>query len=113
MKSLLVGLTNYTYVKSPMAPQDYKVVNTHDHEISGWKILSRLLDERAPHLVGMNGDVQYDLATPEFKNGGKLEYFHSIIIRLEQEIILSGETVSKTIFLLQYMNKLSNSDKLK
>ena len=31
----------------------------------------------------MNGDVQSDLATLEFKNGEKLEYFHSRIIRLQ------------------------------
>ena len=41
--SLLVAMTNDTSVKSSMAPQAYKVVSTHAHEISGWTILSRLL----------------------------------------------------------------------
>ena len=55
--------SNDTCVKSSMAYQAYKVVNTHDHEISGWKILSRLLHERATYLGGMNGGVQYNLST--------------------------------------------------
>ena len=41
-----------------MAPQDYKVVNIHGHEIPRWKILSRILYDHAPNLGGMNGDVQ-------------------------------------------------------
>ena len=41
-----------------MAPQAYKVVNTHAHEISGWKIISRLLHTHDHHIKGMNGDVQ-------------------------------------------------------
>ena len=56
-----------------MAPQVYKVVSTNDNEISGWTILSRLIHSRAHHLGGMNGDVQYDLATLAFKNGEQLE----------------------------------------
>ena len=31
--SLLVAMTNYTCVKSSMAPQTYKVFSTHDHDI--------------------------------------------------------------------------------
>ena len=46
--SLLVELTNDNCVEYSMAPQTYKVVNTHAHEISGWKILSRLLHACAP-----------------------------------------------------------------
>ena len=61
----------------------------------------------------MNGDVQSDLSTLAFKNGGQLEYFHSRIIKIQQEIILSGETVSPTKLILQYMKEFSNSDKLK
>ena len=79
---LLVEMTNETCVKSSMAPQSYKIVRIHAHEISGWKILSRLLHSCAPHFGGMNGDVQSDLATLEFKNGEELEDFHSRIIRL-------------------------------
>ena len=67
-----------------MAPQDYKVVITHAHEISGWNILYRILHSRAPHLGGMNGDVQSNLSTLTFKNGEQLEYFHSRILRLQQ-----------------------------
>ena len=37
--SLLVAMTNATCVKSSMAPQAYKVVSTHSHEISVWTIL--------------------------------------------------------------------------
>ena len=84
-----------------MAPQEYTVVSTHAHEISGWKILSIIIHSRAPHLRDMNGDVKSDLATLEFKNGGKHEYFHSRIIRLQQEIILSVENVYNTRLLFQ------------
>ena len=75
-------MTNDTCIKDSMAPQAYKIVSTHAHETSGWIILSRLLNSRAPHLGGMNGDVQYDLATLDFKNGEQLEDFHGRITRL-------------------------------
>ena len=106
-------MTNETCVKPSMATQSYKDFSTHAHEISGWKILSRLLHSHAPHLGGMNGDVQYDMSTLELKNGEQLEYFHSRIIILQQEIILSGETVSPTRLLFQYMKEFSNSEKIK
>ena len=67
-----------------MAPQAYKVVSTHAHEISGWTILSRRLHLRSPHLGGMNGDVQPDLATLAFKNREQIEYFHIRIIIFQQ-----------------------------
>ena len=86
-----------------MATQAYKMFSTHAHEISRWTILSRLIHSRAPHLGGMNGDVQYYLATLDFKNGEQLEDFHSRILRLQQEIMFSGEIVSPTRLLLQYM----------
>ena len=60
----------------------------------------------------MNGDVQSDLATLAFRNGEQLEYFHSRILRLQQEIMLSGEIVSPTRLLLQYMKVLTKSEKL-
>ena len=82
--SILAELTNFTRVKYSVAPQPYKVVKTHYHEISGWKILSRLLHASNPNLGYMNGDVQYGLAPMEFKNGENLEDFHSKIIRLQQ-----------------------------
>ena len=88
--SLLVKMTNDTFVKSSMSPQAYKVVGTHDHEISRWTILSRLLHSHSPHFGGMNGDVESDLATLAFKNGEQLEDFHSRILILQQEIMLSG-----------------------
>ena len=72
-----------------MAPQAYKVFRTHAHDISGWTILSRLIHSRAPHLGGMNSDVQSDLTTLAFKNGEQLEDFHISILRIQQEIILS------------------------
>ena len=65
----MVALTNDTCVKSSKTYQSYKVVNTQAQEISGWTILSRILHDYAPNIGGMNGDVQSDLATPEFKNG--------------------------------------------
>ena len=61
----------------------------------------------------MNGDVQYDLATLAFKNGEQLEDFHIRILRLQQEIILSGDIISPTRLLFQYMKALSKSDKLR
>ena len=83
-------MTNDTCVKPSMTPKAYKVVSTHAHEISGWTILSRLLHSRGPHLGGINGDVQSDLATLAFKNGEQLEDFHSRILRLQQVIMLFG-----------------------
>ena len=70
--SLLLVMTNDTRVKSSMAPRAYKFVSTNSHEISGWIILSRLIHSCAPHLGGMNGDAQSDIAIPEFKNGEQL-----------------------------------------
>ena len=67
--SLLVAMTNDNCVKYSMAPQSYKAVSTHAHEISVWTILSRLIHSSAPHLGGMNDDVQYDIATLAFNNG--------------------------------------------
>ena len=99
-----MSITNDTLEKSSMATQSYKVVSTHAHEISGRTIISRLLHSCATNLGGMNVDVQYDLATQELNNGEQLEDFHSIIIRLQQEITLSGETISPTRLLFQYTN---------
>ena len=96
-----------------MAPQANKSISNHAHEISVWTILSRLLHLYAPHLGGMNGDVYSYLATLSFMNGEHLEDFHSRTLRLQQEIILSGETVSPTRLLFQNMTVLSNSDKLR
>ena len=73
-----------------MAPQAYKLFITHAHDISGWTILYRLLHSRAPHLGGINGDVQYNIATLAFKNGEQLEYFHSRIFIIQQGIMLFG-----------------------
>ena len=68
----------------------------------------------APHnLVGTNGDVNYNLATLALKNLEQLEDFHSRIWRLQQEIILSIETVYHTRLLFQYTKSLSNSNKIK
>ena len=111
--SLLLEMTNDTCVKYSMAPQSYKVFSTHAHEISGCTILSRLFHSRAPHLGGMNGDVQSDLATLALKNGEQLEDFHSRIIRLQQEIMFSVETVSPTRILFHYMKALTKSEKLR
>ena len=71
-----------------MSPQAYKVIITHDHEISGWTILYRTLHSRAPHVRGMNGSVKSDLSTLAFNNEEQLEYVHSRIIRLQQKIML-------------------------
>ena len=61
----------------------------------------------------MNGDVQSDLDTPEFKNGEQLENLQIRILRLQQEIMLSGEISSPTRLLFQYMKALPKSDKLR
>ena len=68
-------MANDTFLKSSVEPQAYKVVITHAYEISGWKIISTLIHSRAPHLGGMNGDFQSDLATLAFNNGEQLEKF--------------------------------------
>ena len=52
-----------------MAPQSYKVVKNHAHEISAWKIIARNIHLRAPNLGGINGDVQSDLANLALNNG--------------------------------------------
>ena len=78
------AMTNDTSLKSSIAPQSCKVASTHANEISGWKILSRILHSRAPHISGMNGGVKSDLAILAFKNGEQLKDFHSIIIILKQ-----------------------------
>ena len=96
-----------------MANQAYKVFIIHAHEISGWKILPRLLHWCSPHLGGMDGDVQSDIATLAFKNWEQLEDFHIKTLRLHQEIIISVETVSPTRLLLQYTKEFPTSDKLK
>ena len=96
-----------------MVTTSYKVVNTHAYEISGWKILSRLLLSHAPYIGGMNGGVQSDLDTLALKNGEQLQYFHRRIFILQQEITLSGETVYPTRPILQYINGFSKSDKIK
>ena len=96
-----------------METQSYRVLNTHANEISGWTILYRLLHLHTPHLGGINGDVQSDLSTLEFKNGEQLEYFHSIIIRMKQEIFLSGETASSAKLILQYMKEFLKNNKQK
>ena len=65
------------------------------------------------HLGWMNGDVQSDLSNPKFNDGEQLENFLIIILRLQQEIMLSGETVSPKKLLLQYTKESSNINKLK
>ena len=102
-------MTNDTCVKSSMAHQDYKFFSTHAHEISGWTILSILLHSRAPHLGRMDGDVKSDLATLDFKNVEQFEDFHSRILRLQKETMLSGEIVSPDRLLFQYMKELKKS----
>ena len=104
--SLLVSTNNENCVKSSIATQACKVVRTYTHEILGWKIISRLLHSCATHLGGMNGDIQYDLATLAFNNGEQLEDFHRIILRLQQEIILFGETAYPNRLLFQYTKAL-------
>ena len=59
----------------------------------------------------MNGDVQYYLATLAFNNGEQLEDSHVNILRLQQEIMISGESFSPTRLMFQYMKALSNIDK--
>ena len=59
----------------------------------------------------MNDDVQYNIANLAFKNGEQLEYFHSRIIRIQQEMMLSGEDFSPTRILFQYTKEFSKSDK--
>ena len=71
-----------------MAPQSYKIVSTHAHEILGWTILSILLHSRAPNLGVMNGDVKYDIATLAFRNGEQLEDFYSRVLRLSRFAVI-------------------------
>ena len=75
--------------------------------------LSIIIYARAPNIEGMNGDVKSDLSTVAFMNREELEDFISRIIRLQQKINLSKETISPTRLLFQYMKALSKIDKLK
>ena len=93
---MLVAMTKDTCVKSSMAPQAYKVVRTYAHEISGWKILSRILYLRTSHIGGINGDIKYGLDTLEFKNGEKIEDFHSRISEFNRKL-----TSLEKLYLLQ------------
>ena len=61
----------------------------------------------------MNSEFQSDLSILAFKNGEQLESFHVSVLILQQEIILSGETISPTRLIFQYMKTLSNSENLK
>ena len=58
--------------------------------------LIQIYPECAPHIGGINGDVQSDLSTLVFKNGEQLEYFNRIFLILQLEINLSKETISTT-----------------
>ena len=71
-------------------------VNTHTREILGWKIIYRLLHALSNHLGEVNDDVQFDLSTLAFNIKEEIKYFHSSILRLQQEIILYEETVPPT-----------------
>ena len=79
-----------------MAHQGYKDVNAHAHEISGSKILPRLLHARAPYFVGINGYVQSDLSTQELNNKGNnlnifikgLYYFNSKLTSVKKMYLL-------------------------
>ena len=77
---MFATITDDTCVKPSMAPQAYKVFSTRTHEISGRKIISRILHLRASNLGGINGYDQSDLSTLKLKNGEQFEYFHSRII---------------------------------
>ena len=56
-------------------------------------------------------DVQSDLATLAFNNREQLEDFHSRILRLQQEIMLSGEFFYSTRRIFHYMRALTKSEK--
>ena len=51
----------------------------------------------------MNGDIQSDTPILALNQGGKTEYFYIVILKLQQEINLYGETVSPTRLNLHYM----------
>ena len=69
-----------------MAPQAYKVFNTHAQEISGRTTISRLLHARGSHLMGMNGDVQSYIATIPLNNGEKIEHFTSEFLEFNRKL---------------------------
>ena len=69
VKSLLSTLTNDKCLKASTDPQSYKVVNIHSNEISGSKILNRLLHSHSPNIGGMSCDVLSDLSTLALRKG--------------------------------------------
>ena len=64
-------------------------------------------------IIGAINGFSFSLFVNAFRNGEQLEDFHSRILRLQQEIMLSGEIVYPTRIILQYMKALTNSEKLK
>ena len=56
-----------------MVPQEYKVINAHNDQLSACIILYGLLNLRSPHIVLINGDVKYNLDLLDFKQGEQLE----------------------------------------
>ena len=106
-------MTNDTCVKSSIPTQSYKVISTRAMKSQERTILYLILHSRATNLGGTNGDVQSDLATLAFKKIEQLEDFHIIILILQHEIMISGETFSPTRLLFQFMKALSKSEKIK
>ena len=86
-----------------MEPEAHKVFTTHDHTIPGWTILCRIIHSQVPNIGCMNGDIQSDTPILALNQGGKTEYFYIVILKLQQEINLYGETVSPTRLNLHYM----------
>ena len=69
-----------------MAPQAYIFISTPSQEVLEWKILSRLLFARAPHLGVMNGGAQCYLDTWSFGKEEHKEDLRDRILRLKQEL---------------------------
>ena len=74
--------------------------------------VSSCIDSKC-YIIVKDGDVQSDLDTLSLKNREQLEDFHSRILRLQQEIMLSWANFSPTTLLFHYMKVLSNSGKIR
>lgn len=108
-----LSLMNNTYTNDNTAPQEYKVIIIHDHEVSGCNLISRIIHARSYHTRGINGDFKYDLSNLTFKQVKQLEEFHGSIISLHQEFFLSSETISPTRIIFHHMKALPNCDLIK
>ena len=56
-KSKLAEFTNFTWIKTSLDAESYKTCTNHDHGVSVWTWISRLIHTHAPHIGDDNGGM--------------------------------------------------------